>query len=371
MRNKVGRLPSHKKAGTSVLRWLLGGLSRAAATGLVVGVFLLIFGATPAQEFAQVWHDPPAWIASDVTRWIAIFLGLATIATVYFFRQAAGGITPPPMRQYAEAKIEELRSAAIDLEPVAWGQLRSTAEQQARLNRFQAIARYFEGEADIHALTEKVWAGAQRLGIMAQHEPPFGTNAPDPQTQRELLQETMSAIRELANKAAAHVIFTSNQGEGAHERSAPVAAQKRDKADWPLGHALRYMVMQSQWAREHGVNETLAVELLNADARSGALSVWGCPCSNFDEIAAKPADEFREEDLRWGKEGPSPITLADWSELELYQATISTTYVDAIPHRPQRAGPRYGTKGRKCFGYLRVNKWQFKSLYPPQYPEDA
>jgi hypothetical protein len=39
--------------------WIGGAISRAAGTGLVIGVFIVIFGATPGQIFADLFTEPP------------------------------------------------------------------------------------------------------------------------------------------------------------------------------------------------------------------------------------------------------------------------------------------------------------------------
>lgn len=42
--------------------WVGGSITRAAGAGLVVGIFILVYGATPGQAVAELLANLPPWV---------------------------------------------------------------------------------------------------------------------------------------------------------------------------------------------------------------------------------------------------------------------------------------------------------------------
>ncbi len=63
----------------SFLSWIGGGIGRAAATGLVLGVIFLLTGLLPWEFAVELFADPPYWLINGFTKLILSILGLAII----------------------------------------------------------------------------------------------------------------------------------------------------------------------------------------------------------------------------------------------------------------------------------------------------
>jgi hypothetical protein len=63
----------------SLLNWIGGGVTRTAATGLVTGGFLVLFGMTPGEAIARLWTNPPTWLTNEWMRVIVLIVGIALI----------------------------------------------------------------------------------------------------------------------------------------------------------------------------------------------------------------------------------------------------------------------------------------------------
>ncbi len=74
--------------------WIGGSISRVAGTGLIIGIFILIYGAAPGQAFADLLSHLPAWATNAWFRLSLVVVGLFIIAVslhfnVWSLRQAA------------------------------------------------------------------------------------------------------------------------------------------------------------------------------------------------------------------------------------------------------------------------------------------
>ncbi len=74
--------------------WIGGSISRVAGTGLIIGIFILVYGATPGQAFADLLSHLPAWAINPWFRVSLVVIGLFVIAAslhfnVWSLRQAA------------------------------------------------------------------------------------------------------------------------------------------------------------------------------------------------------------------------------------------------------------------------------------------
>lgn len=74
--------------------WIGGAISRAAGTGLVVGIFILIYGATPGQAMADLLGNLPPWLTNPWFKLALVVIGLFIIGAslhfnVWLLRQRA------------------------------------------------------------------------------------------------------------------------------------------------------------------------------------------------------------------------------------------------------------------------------------------
>lgn len=74
--------------------WIGGSISRVAGTGFIIGIFILIYGATPGQAFADLLSNLPDWASNQLFRLSLVLIGLFVIAAslhfnVWSLRQAA------------------------------------------------------------------------------------------------------------------------------------------------------------------------------------------------------------------------------------------------------------------------------------------
>ncbi len=63
----------------SLLNWIGGGVTRTAASGLAIGLFMVVVGMTPAQAVAYVLSVPPPWLMSGWMRIAVLVVGLGLI----------------------------------------------------------------------------------------------------------------------------------------------------------------------------------------------------------------------------------------------------------------------------------------------------
>jgi hypothetical protein len=68
-----------------VLNFLGGAIGRAAATALVVGFCLVVFGGTPGELLAAIWTNPPQWVMSWWFSPTISIVGLLLIAATLRF----------------------------------------------------------------------------------------------------------------------------------------------------------------------------------------------------------------------------------------------------------------------------------------------
>lgn len=62
-----------------IIRWIGGGISRTTSTGLVTGLFFIIFGSLPWELVADLITKSPDWLLSGWIRLGAVIIGLAII----------------------------------------------------------------------------------------------------------------------------------------------------------------------------------------------------------------------------------------------------------------------------------------------------
>ena len=65
--------------------WIGGSITRAAGTGLVVGLFMIAYGATPGQAVADFLTHLPPEVVSPWFRLVLVVVGLAVIWTSLHF----------------------------------------------------------------------------------------------------------------------------------------------------------------------------------------------------------------------------------------------------------------------------------------------
>ena len=67
--------------------WIGGAISRAAGAGLVFGVFIVIFGATPGQVIADLFAQPPQWLTNPWVNPSLTIIGLVIIGASLHFNK--------------------------------------------------------------------------------------------------------------------------------------------------------------------------------------------------------------------------------------------------------------------------------------------
>lgn len=65
--------------------WIGGAISRAAGTGLVAGIFILIYGATPGQAMANLLGNLPPWLTNPWFKLALVVIGLFIIGASLHF----------------------------------------------------------------------------------------------------------------------------------------------------------------------------------------------------------------------------------------------------------------------------------------------
>jgi hypothetical protein len=65
--------------------WIGGAITRVAATGLVIGLFIVAYGATPGQAMADLLRHLPPAVTSPWFRLILVVVGLVVIGTSLHF----------------------------------------------------------------------------------------------------------------------------------------------------------------------------------------------------------------------------------------------------------------------------------------------
>ena len=61
------------------LSWIGGGISGAAATGLVIGIFFMVTGGLPWEFVVELIADPPYWLTNSFVKFLLIIVGLIII----------------------------------------------------------------------------------------------------------------------------------------------------------------------------------------------------------------------------------------------------------------------------------------------------
>lgn len=65
--------------------WVGGAITRVALTGLVIGTFIVIYGATPGQAFAELLVQLPPWLTNPWFRLVLVIVGLVLIGVSLHF----------------------------------------------------------------------------------------------------------------------------------------------------------------------------------------------------------------------------------------------------------------------------------------------
>lgn len=65
--------------------WIGGSISRAAGAGLVIGIFIVIYGATPGQAIAELLSHLPPWLTNPWFRLTLVIIGLFIIGASLHF----------------------------------------------------------------------------------------------------------------------------------------------------------------------------------------------------------------------------------------------------------------------------------------------
>jgi hypothetical protein len=74
--------------------WIGGAVTRTAGTGIVVGLFIVIYGATPGQAVADLLRVLPSWVTDPWFKFTLVVIGLVLIGAslhfnVWSLRQSA------------------------------------------------------------------------------------------------------------------------------------------------------------------------------------------------------------------------------------------------------------------------------------------
>lgn len=69
------------------LMWIGGAISRVAGTGLVIGVFIAIFGVIPGQVIADLFTNPPQWLNNPWINPSLTIIGLVIIGASLHFNK--------------------------------------------------------------------------------------------------------------------------------------------------------------------------------------------------------------------------------------------------------------------------------------------
>mgnify|MGYP001557807376 FL=1 len=108
--------------------WIGGAVTRAAGTGLVVGFFIVIYGATPGQAAADLISALPPWVTDPWFKFTLVIIGLSIIGASLFFN------------------VWSLRQSAIDdlAEDLSWAihnLLNKTISNEAEVAAWEAEYR--------------------------------------------------------------------------------------------------------------------------------------------------------------------------------------------------------------------------------------
>ena len=71
----------------SLLNWIGGGISRMAAVGLAMGLFMALIGMTPGEAVAYLLDTPPNWLMNDWTRLIVLIAGIVVMVVSLNFNR--------------------------------------------------------------------------------------------------------------------------------------------------------------------------------------------------------------------------------------------------------------------------------------------
>ena len=65
--------------------WVGGSIGRVAGTGLLIGIFIVVYGVTPGQAFADLLSHLPVWASNQWFRLSLVIIGLSVIAASLHF----------------------------------------------------------------------------------------------------------------------------------------------------------------------------------------------------------------------------------------------------------------------------------------------
>lgn len=69
----------------NIIDFIGGSVGRVAGAGIVAGIFIVIFGVTPAIWFAELVKHPPPWLANGLLQLAVVIVGLALIWVSFRF----------------------------------------------------------------------------------------------------------------------------------------------------------------------------------------------------------------------------------------------------------------------------------------------
>lgn len=65
--------------------WVGGSITRVAGTGLVVGIFIVVYGATPGQAMAELLAVLPSWLINPWFKLALVVIGLGLVGVSLHF----------------------------------------------------------------------------------------------------------------------------------------------------------------------------------------------------------------------------------------------------------------------------------------------
>ena len=151
------------------LRWIGGGLSGAAGSGVVIGTTMIVFGMTPGEIVVHMTANMPDWVFGEWFKLALVVAGMAIIFASFRFNVWS-------RRQKAVNELADLLSDAIhDLlnrtvaKDAELGQLKADIRdwQKDVLSKIDSYPSYFSKADRIHfdhlgAIIEMPWKQAYR-----------------------------------------------------------------------------------------------------------------------------------------------------------------------------------------------------------------
>ena len=108
--------------------WIGGAISRAAGTGIVIGIFIVTYGATPGQAMADLLAHLPPWLTNPWFKLALVVIGLCLIGVSLHFN------------------VWSLRQSAIDdlAEDLSWAihnLLNKTVSEESQVSQWDSEYR--------------------------------------------------------------------------------------------------------------------------------------------------------------------------------------------------------------------------------------